>query len=169
MASLAFAMMPLFEVTVQADSISMPVNDLTKVKKHHRDIQQPAKLVKPAIWITPGKAEQEVPIPKPKPRRVVQRPDVPRSVQQPLVKAVEDKNQQVSSEQQAKAAIAYRESRGSYIARNGIMIGKYQLTADKLHGDYSPANQERTADNYVTSRYGSWQNALQHSHQFGWY
>ena len=60
------------------------------------------------------------------------------------------------SEASAKAWIAARESGGSYSARNGQYIGKYQLTASYLHDDYSAANQERIADQYVKSRYGSW-------------
>lgn len=73
------------------------------------------------------------------------------------------------SEAAAKAAIAQRESGGSYSARNGQYIGKYQLTNSYLHGDYSAANQERVADQYVSSRYGSWSNALAHSNAYGWY
>ena len=53
------------------------------------------------------------------------------------------------SEAAAKAWIAGRESGGSYSARNGQYIGKYQLSASYLGGDYSAANQERVADNYV--------------------
>lgn len=60
------------------------------------------------------------------------------------------------SEASAKAWIAAHESGGSYSARNGQYIGKYQLTASYLHGDYSAANQERVADQYVKDRYGSW-------------
>ena len=56
----------------------------------------------------------------------------------------------------AKAWIAARESGGSYSAQNGQYIGKYQLSASYLNGDYSAANQERVADQYVASRYGSW-------------
>lgn len=63
------------------------------------------------------------------------------------------------SEADAKAWIAARESGGNYNARNGQYVGRYQLSASYLGGDYSPANQERVADNYVASRYGSWQNA----------
>lgn len=63
------------------------------------------------------------------------------------------------SEADAKAWIAARESGGNYNARNGQYVGKFQLSASYLNGDYSPANQERVADNYVASRYGSWQNA----------
>lgn len=73
------------------------------------------------------------------------------------------------SEADAKAWIAARESGGNYNARNNNYIGKYQLSASYLNGDYSPANQERVADNYVASRYGSWQNAKAHWTQVGWY
>lgn len=67
-----------------------------------------------------------------------------------------------SSEASAKTWIASRESGGSYNARNGQYIGKYQLSASYLGGDYSPANQERVADQYVKSRYGSWSAAKAH-------
>ena len=60
------------------------------------------------------------------------------------------------SEAAAKAWIANRESGGNYGATNGQYIGKYQLSASYLNGDYSAANQERVADQYVASRYGSW-------------
>ena len=73
------------------------------------------------------------------------------------------------SEEAAKAWIAGRESGGSYSARNGQYIGKYQLSASYLNGDYSAANQERVADQYVASRYGSWQNAQAHWQANGWY
>ena len=69
----------------------------------------------------------------------------------------------------AKAWIAGRESGGNYGARNGQYVGKYQLSASYLNGDYSAANQERVADQYVANRYGSWSaaQALWQSH--GWY
>ena len=66
------------------------------------------------------------------------------------------------SEADAKAWIAAHESGNNYGARNGQYIGKYQLSAAYLNGDYSPANQERVADQYVAGRYGSWTNAKQH-------
>ena len=69
----------------------------------------------------------------------------------------------------AKAWIAGRESGGNYGARNGQYIGKYQLSASYLNGDYSAANQERVADNYVASRYGSWTAAQQFWQSHGWY
>lgn len=69
----------------------------------------------------------------------------------------------------AKAWIAARESGGSYTARNGQYIGKYQLSASYLNGDYSAANQERVADQYVSSRYGSWSAAQSFWQSHGWY
>ena len=73
------------------------------------------------------------------------------------------------SEAGAKAWIASRESGGSYSAQNGQYIGKYQLSAAYLNGDYSAANQERVANNYVTNRYGSWAAAKQFWQANGWY
>ncbi|KRM78945.1 aggregation promoting factor [Lapidilactobacillus dextrinicus DSM 20335] len=73
------------------------------------------------------------------------------------------------SEASAKAIIASRESGGSYTARNGQYIGKYQLTSSYLNGDYSAANQEKVANSYVASRYGSWTKALAFWNANGWY
>lgn len=73
------------------------------------------------------------------------------------------------SEAAAKAWIAARESGGNYGATNGQYIGKYQLSASYLNGDYSAANQERVADNYVKSRYGSWTAAQSFWQANGWY
>ena len=73
------------------------------------------------------------------------------------------------NEAAAQAWIAQRESGGSYTARNGQYIGKYQLSAAYLNGDYSAANQERVAQQYVASRYGSWTNAQAFWQQHGWY
>lgn len=72
-------------------------------------------------------------------------------------------------EASAKAWIAARESGGNYNARNGQYIGKYQLSASYLNGDYSEANQERVADNYVKNRYGSWSAAQQFWQTNGFY
>ena len=69
----------------------------------------------------------------------------------------------------AKAWIAQHESSNNYNARNGQYIGKYQLSASYLNGDYSPANQERVADQYVAQRYGSWVNAQRFWEANGWY
>ena len=78
-------------------------------------------------------------------------------------------NQVGGSEAAAKAWIAARESGGNYNATNGQYIGKYQLSSSYLNGDYSPANQEQAADNYVHQRYGSWSAAQQFWQANGWY
>ncbi|MDT2759578.1 aggregation-promoting factor [Enterococcus xiangfangensis] len=74
-----------------------------------------------------------------------------------------------ASTNSAKEWIAQRESSGSYTATNGQYIGRYQLSASYLNGDYSAANQERVADQYVTSRYGSWEGAQAFWQANGWY
>ncbi|MDF7639343.1 hypothetical protein PT285_08025 [Lactobacillus sp. ESL0791] len=73
------------------------------------------------------------------------------------------------SDASAKAWIANQESGGSYSVQNGQYVGKYQLSASYLNGDYSAANQEQAADNYVTSRYGSWAAAKAFWQANGWY
>lgn len=72
-------------------------------------------------------------------------------------------------EKRAKAWIAVRESGGNYRARNGRYYGKYQLTISMLKGDYSKANQEKTADRYAHHRYGSWIKAKRHWLGYGWF
>ena len=69
----------------------------------------------------------------------------------------------------AKDWIAQHESGGSYTALNGRYYGKFQLDSSYLNGDYSPANQERVADQYVASRYGSWEAAQAFWQSHGWY
>ncbi|MGM0215014.1 LysM peptidoglycan-binding domain-containing protein [Enterococcus sp. AZ109] len=69
----------------------------------------------------------------------------------------------------AKEWIAQKESSGSYDATNGRYIGRYQLDSSYLNGDYSPANQERVADQYVAQRYGSWEGAQAFWMANGWY
>ncbi|WP_165212556.1 LysM peptidoglycan-binding domain-containing protein [Streptococcus tangpeifui] len=69
----------------------------------------------------------------------------------------------------AKEEIAQRESGGSYTAENGSYYGRYQLTRDYLNNDLSEENQEKTADDYVNGRYGSWSAALDYWNANGWY
>ncbi|CAH0416820.1 LysM peptidoglycan-binding domain-containing protein [Periweissella fabaria] len=73
------------------------------------------------------------------------------------------------SDAAAKQWIASHESGNNYNARNGQFIGMYQLSASYLGGDYSPANQERVANQYVQSRYGSWTNAKAFWQSHNWY
>lgn len=69
----------------------------------------------------------------------------------------------------AKEWIAQKESGGSYTATNGHHIGRYQLDPSYLNGDYSAENQERVADNYVSERYVTWENAQIFWMNNGWY
>lgn len=97
-------------------------------------------------------------------------------VSTPVVQQVQQEPQPVSvpetatvNNSSAKDIIAQRESGGNYDAQNGRYQGRYQLDASYLNGDYSPANQERVADEYVAGRYGSWDNALAFWNNNGWY
>ncbi|MHA8138525.1 aggregation-promoting factor [Lactobacillaceae bacterium Scapto_B20] len=74
-----------------------------------------------------------------------------------------------SDNSSAKEWIASRESGGSYTATNGQYVGKYQLSSSYLNGDYSAENQEKVADSYVASRYGSWDAAKAFWQSHGWY
>jgi len=74
-----------------------------------------------------------------------------------------------TNDSSAKAWIAGKESGGSYTAANGNYYGKYQLTKSLLGGDLSAANQEKVANNYVASRYGSWDKAKAFWLANGWY
>ncbi|AWZ44401.1 LysM domain-containing protein [Latilactobacillus sakei] len=78
-------------------------------------------------------------------------------------------NTTTSTTNSAKEWIANKESGGSYSASNGQFVGRYQLSSSYLNGDYSASNQERVADQYVTSRYGSWEGAKSFWLANGWY
>ncbi|AZU99924.1 putative peptidoglycan-binding protein/aggregration promoting factor [Enterococcus phage vB_EfaH_EF1TV] len=95
-------------------------------------------------------------------QEVVEQPVVVAEAPAPVVEVPADNSS-------AKEWIAQRESSGSYDATNGQYIGRYQLSASYLNGDYSPANQERVADEYVAGRYGSWENAKSFWLANGWY
>lgn len=99
----------------------------------------------------------------------VQAPQAPVQTQAPAATASYQAPALGGNEQAAKDWIASRESGGNYNATNGQYIGKYQLSASYLNGDYSPANQERVANNYVQSRYGSWTAAQSFWQAHGWY
>ena len=73
------------------------------------------------------------------------------------------------SEAEAKEWIAQKESSGSYTASNGNYYGRYQLSLSYLNGDLSASNQEKVADQYVATRYGSWTAAKAFWEANGWY
>ena len=88
-------------------------------------------------------SNQEAPVAQ----QQVQTPQTQNVQQQSSAQASTSYNSNVAgNDAAAKAWIAARESGGSYSARNGQYIGKYQLSASYLNGDYSEANQERVAD-----------------------
>lgn len=74
-----------------------------------------------------------------------------------------------TDEQAAKRWIAFHESSYRYDAQNGQYYGRYQLSRTYLKGDFSAANQERTANRYVAQRYGSWTAAKRFWLQHHWY
>ncbi len=98
-------------------------------------------------------------------------PVVEESYSEPVQQAPAQQYQSTTSgsESSAKEWIANKESGGSYSATNGQYIGRYQLTNTYLNGDYSAANQEKVADEYVNSRYGSWSAAKSFWEANGWY
>ena len=127
----------------------------------------PAANVAPQATPAENQAQQnqEAPVAQ----QQVQTPQT-QNVQQSSAQASTGYNSNVAgNDAAAKAWIAARESGGSYSARNGQYIGKYQLSASYLNGDYSEANQERVADQYVASRYGSWSAAQSFWQSHGWY
>lgn len=112
----------------------------------------------PAVEVAPVQQVVEQPVAQP----------VQQEVQQPVAQEVAQPATPAASSD-AKEWIAQRESSGSYDATNGQYIGRYQLSASYLNGDYSPANQERVADQYVAGRYGSWDAAKSFWLANGWY
>ena len=85
---------------------------------------------------------------------------------------IQQHRQRVQYSQNSSSAaeqIAQAESGGSYTAQNDKYYGKYQLDRSYLHGDYSPANQERVFRQYCKQRYGSVNGALAFRQQHGWY
>ncbi len=80
-----------------------------------------------------------------------------------------DKSNNSSEEESAKKWIMNKESRGSYTARNGRYYGAYQLDLAYLNGDLSKENQDKTAESYMRSRYGSWVKAKQFWESNNWW
>ncbi|MSD82924.1 LysM peptidoglycan-binding domain-containing protein [Lactobacillus curvatus] len=128
------------------------------------DADQPATTVQTT---TPTVAAQPVAVQTPAPVTQAQQPTQVQAVVQAT--PTQQTTTVAPTASSAKEWIAQKESGGSYTARNGQMIGRYQLTASYLNGDYSAANQDRVADQYVTSRYGSWDAAKDFWLSNGWY
>lgn len=131
--------------------------------------QQPVQQQIQAVQSAPAPATQSAPVQAVQQQAPVQAPQAPAQTQAPAATASYQAPTLGGNEQAAKDWIASRESGGNYNATNGQYIGKYQLSASYLNGDYSPANQERVANNYVQSRYGSWTAAQSFWQAHGWY
>ncbi|USS84696.1 LysM peptidoglycan-binding domain-containing protein [Fructilactobacillus myrtifloralis] len=140
---------------------------------------QPAEASQPAAQPVQAQAQAQAPAKTEAPaaqpvQAQAQTPAQPATQQQPAAKpavAAQPAQTQAPAATQASSntgaesdgsldSIAAVESGGSYTARNGQYIGKYQLSSSYLNGDYSPANQERVARQYAISRYGSVANAV---------
>ncbi|EOH8711283.1 LysM peptidoglycan-binding domain-containing protein [Enterococcus faecalis] len=135
-----------------------------------RSEKEVANTPAPAVEVAPVQQVVEQPVAQPV-QQVVEQPvaqPVQQEVQQPVAQEVAQPAAPAASSD-AKEWIAQRESSGSYDATNGQYIGRYQLSASYLNGDYSPANQERVADQYVAGRYGSWDAAKSFWLANGWY
>lgn len=117
-----------------------------------------------------GSRDQEDVVQQPQETEEVEQPVEEPVVEQEVVVEEQEPAQEASgSEAEAKAWIANKESTNDYGARNGRYVGKFQLDQSYLNGDYSPANQEKVANEYVNERYGSWVQAKQAWQQKGWY
>ena len=126
----------------------------------------PAATPAPATYAAPAAQDETVSAP------VVETPVASEAVAEETVASTEVSAPAATvsgSEAEAKEWIAQKESGGSYTATNGQYIGRYQLTASYLNGDYSAENQERVADAYVAGRYGSWTAAKNFWLNNGWY
>lgn len=136
---------PDYNLIYPGDKITVPQAD------NQQEQAQPAASQQPAV-------ESNTPASQPVQQQPVQQP-VQATTPAPVAGA----------EQSAKEWIASKESGGSYGAQNGRYVGRYQLDSSYLNGDYSEANQEAVANNYVMSRYGSWQAAQAFWQANGWY
>ncbi|MBQ0139233.1 MAG: LysM peptidoglycan-binding domain-containing protein [Kurthia sp.] len=139
-----------------------------------------------------GSAQVQQPVQQPVQQQVQQQVQQKQQVQQPVQKVAYQAPQQkqvapkatqktttnstsytstTTGSSSAKSWIAMKESTNNYSARSasGKYIGKYQLDRSYLNGDYSAANQERVAENYVKQRYGSWEKAKAFHQANGWY
>ncbi|TPR15017.1 hypothetical protein DY052_06210 [Apilactobacillus timberlakei] len=68
----------------------------------------------------------------------------------------------------AKYYVARVESSSAYDSYNGDHYGKFQLLPQYLKWGKSKIGQEKAADAYVKSRYGSWVNAKKHELNYNW-
>ncbi|CAM3948438.1 LysM peptidoglycan-binding domain-containing protein [Catellicoccus marimammalium] len=164
------------------EKVTIPenANDTKSVKKSTNTYKSVAKAqtvkatpkaVKATPKATAPKQQNTYQAPKQNvaPQQTYQAPKQQQTYQAPKQQNTYQAPQHSGSEASAKSWIAMKESTNNYNARNGRYIGKYQLDAAYLNGDYSAANQERVAERYVKQRYGSWSKAKAFHEANGWY
>ncbi|HIW89059.1 MAG TPA: LysM peptidoglycan-binding domain-containing protein [Candidatus Ligilactobacillus excrementipullorum] len=143
----------------------LPGQKLEIDKKGNVKVVEQPQQTQAAIQQQQAPAAAQTPAAQPQQQAPVQQAQAPVAQAQPQQRAAQPQRSTANvsgSEAAARQFIMARESSGDYNARNGIYIGAYQLSSDKLNGDYSRANQDRVAQQYVTARYGSWQAAQQY-------
>ncbi|GKS81204.1 peptidoglycan-binding protein [Ligilactobacillus pabuli] len=161
---------------VQHQAPVQPAAPATPVKAQPATPTTPAALVQQSV----AKAAPSQPAAQPKaPAAPVKSAPVSQPVAKPVAQPVAKPQAKApvsqaqpavqNDEAAAKEWIAQKESGGSYTAQNHQYYGRYQLTDTYLHGDYSAANQEKVADSYVNSVYGTWSNAKQFWLENNWY
>lgn len=163
--------------TTQLDKNETPSNT-----QNNGNAPASSQAVTPQVSVPTKEVQQPAGDPQPVEKKVVNKSDnsQPTASAQNNVQPVQKKSvvtqpqtsiiqTQVTDEAAAKEWIAQKESGGSYTVTNGQYYGRYQLTSSYLHNDFSPANQEKVAQEYVTSVYGSWNNAKNFWLENGWY
>lgn len=152
--------LPKTNVSTNQKQVTLPkVNTQVSQPKVQTQTSQP----KVTPQVSQPKVQTQVSQPK------VQQVSQPKAQPTQAPKATNNTSSSNSGSNSAKDWIVNKESGGSYSARNGNYVGKYQLSSDLLHGDYSQANQDKAADQYVNSRYGGWSQAKNFWQSNGWY
>lgn len=157
-------------------------NETPSITQNNGNAPASSQAVTPQVSASTKEVQQPAGDPQPVEKKVVNKSEnsqptasAQNSVQPVQKKAVVSQPQtsviqtQVTDEAAAKEWIAQKESGGSYTVTNGQYYGRYQLTSSYLHNDFSSANQEKVAQEYVTSVYGSWNNAKSFWSENGWY
>lgn len=151
--------------TIEKANKLADVNFILPGQKLEIDKKGNVKVVEQPQQTQAAVQQQQAPAAAQTPAPQAQQAKAPVAQAQPQQRAAQPQRSTANvsgSEAAARQFIMARESGGDYSARNGIYIGAYQLSSDKLNGDYSRANQDRVAQQYVTARYGSWQAAQQY-------
>lgn len=171
--NMLFSSRSLSEVIQRVASITLVVsatNQRTNDLKAEKDNQEKALDKLNAVQIELAQQEQSMRSSVTTYTEAVDKGEAKTPTVPPVTQNSNDKTVDLgTSDEQARANIVFRESSGNYSASNGRYYGAYQLDISYLNGDLSPANQDAVAQNYVTTRYGSWSNAWAFWQSHGWY